>query len=60
MRLILMSKPGEFKYEHEKDQSKAAAVKMLARILKKSQDKDTEVAVSNTAGELERTSQASE
>ena len=34
MRQILMSKPGEFNYENEGDQSRGVAVKMLPRLFK--------------------------
>ncbi len=43
MRRILMSKPDEFDYcEYDKDQSRSAAVKMLAKVLRKNGKSDSE------------------
>ena len=43
MRRILMSKPDEFNYyEYDKDQSRSAAVKMLARVLRKNGKSESE------------------
>ncbi|WP_182911197.1 hypothetical protein [Pseudoalteromonas gelatinilytica] len=48
MRQILMSKPGEFHYENEGDQSRGVAVKMLAKVIqrtKKNEDTDACVVI---------------
>lgn len=55
MRQILMSEPGEFKMKKDNDYIRSAAVKMLAKLIKKSeQSDDAEVVVSNKA--IQRTS----
>lgn len=38
MRQILMSKPGEFNYENEGDQSRGVAVKMLAKVIQRAKE----------------------
>lgn len=55
MRQILMSEPGEFKRKNDSDHVRSVAVKMLAKLIKKTdKSDDTEVVVSNKA--MQRTS----
>lgn len=55
MRIILMSKPGEFSNRLKTDYLRSAAVKMMAVVIKKSDEADDKkVIVSNKA--LQRTS----
>jgi hypothetical protein len=55
MRQILMSEPGEFKVKKDNDHLRSAAVKMLAKLIKKSEQSDEDkVIVSNKA--IQRTS----
>lgn len=50
MRQILMSKPGEFSKKSKPDHLRAAAVKKLAGLIKKTESSDdSEVVVSNKA-----------
>ena len=55
MRQILMSEPGEFKIKSKNDHVRSAAVKMFAKLIKKSEPSDkAEIVVSNKA--IQRTS----
>lgn len=54
MRQIIMSKPGEFSKQTKTDYFRSAAVKMMAAVIKKPDEKeDSNVIVSNKA--LQRT-----